>query len=291
MLTGDGSLDVSKGRIQAPMAQVVTPRLKVTRAYEQLADLLRERIMSGDLREGERLPSETDLARQAGVSRSTVREAFRMLQEAGLIDRASPRVMVVQRRTEDPAYRELMHELRRQEVTFHHLHETLLVLEPELARLAASRADANDLRVLRANVEAAERNLDHFQEWNRLDEEFHLAIAEISGNPALIIARTPITKLLLPTLHRFMNSRAMTEHATGYHHRIVAEIEARDPDTAAAVMRRHVNDFRTAWEKAGLDFHLEIADLGADGDQPLEPDGAPAANGTAAANGAAAARL
>jgi DNA-binding FadR family transcriptional regulator len=251
------------------VARVVAPRLKVTRAYEQLADLLRERIMSGDLREGERLPSETELAGQAGVSRSTVREAFRTLQEAGLIERATPRVMVVRRRTDDPAYRELMHALRRQDVTFHHLHEALLVLEPELVRFATERADAHDLRVLRESLEAQDRNLDHFSEWSRLDEEFHLSIAEISANPALIIARAPITQLLLPTLHRFMRSRSMTQHATKYHHRIVTEIEHRDPDTAAAVMRRHVNDFRTAWEKAGLDFHLEIADLGADLGEPV----------------------
>lgn len=243
-------------------ARVVAPRIKVARAYEQLADLLRGRIMSGDLREGERLPSETDLAAQGGVSRSTVREAFRTLQEAGLIERASPRVMVVRRRTGDPVYRELMHALRRRDVTFHHLHEALLVLEPELVRFATERADAHDLQVLRENLAAQNRNLDHFAEWSRLDEEFHLAIAEISANPALIIARAPITQLLLSTLHRFMRSRAMTHHATGYHHRIVTEMERQDGDTAASVMRRHVNDFRVAWEKAGLDFHMSIADLG-----------------------------
>ena len=251
---------VSKG--DRATVRIVTPRLKITRAYEQLADLLRARIMSGDLREGERLPSETELAAQGGVSRSTVREAFRTLQEAGLIERASPRVMVVRRRSDDPAYRELMHALRRHDVTFHHLHEALLVLEPELVRFATERADAHDLGVLRENLAAQERSLDRFAEWSRLDEEFHLAIAEMSANPALIIARAPITQLLLSTLHRFMRTRAMTQHATGYHHRIVTEMAHRDPDTAAAVMRRHVNDFRVAWEKAGLDFHMGIADLG-----------------------------
>jgi DNA-binding FadR family transcriptional regulator len=253
---------VSNG--SAPIVEadrVVTRRVKVARAYEQLAALLRERILAGDLREGERLPSETLLAEQAGVSRSTVREALRTLQQAGLIERASPRVMVVRRRTDDPAYRELMHAMRRRNVTFHHLHEALLALEPQLTALAAQRADAADLRTLRENVAAQERHYEHFQEWSRLDEEFHLTIAEISGNPALIVARTPITQLLLPTLHRFISSTSLTEHAIRYHHRIVGEIEAGDSDTAAAVMRRHVNDFRIAWEKAGLDFHLEIAEL------------------------------
>ena len=240
----------------------VVSTVKVARAYEQLALMLRERITSGELKEGERLPSEIALAEQAGVSRSTVREALRTLQEAGLIERASPRVLMVAKRSEDPVFRELRHELRRRNVTFHHLHEALVTLEPELARFAAERADSDDIRALRAAVAEQEQNLEHFREWSRLDEEFHLAIAEMSGNPALIVARAPITELLLPVLHRFIRSTTHTEHATRYHRRIVSEIEAGDPDTAAAVMRRHVNDFRTAWEKAGLDFHLEIAELG-----------------------------
>ena len=239
----------------------IVSAVRVARAYEQLAALLRERITSGDLHVGERLPSETSLAEQAGVSRSTVREALRTLQESGLIERASPRVMVVARRTDDPVFRELRHALRRRNVTFHHLHEALVTLEPELARFAAMRADASDVAALRSAIATQERHLDHFKEWSRLDVEFHLAIAEMSANPALIIAREPITQLLLPTLHHFMDSRSMTEHATRYHRRIVGEIEAGDPDTAASVTRRHINDFRTAWEKRGLDFHQEILEL------------------------------
>jgi GntR family transcriptional repressor for pyruvate dehydrogenase complex len=241
--------------------RVVTP-IKVARAYEQLADLLRERITSGDLREGDRLPSEAALAEQAGVSRSTVREALRILEEAGLVERPSPRIMVVAHRNDDPAFRELRRELRRRNVTFHHLHEALMTLEPELSRFAAMRADAADLRALHDFIAAQERHLDHLREWSRLDVEFHLAIAEMSANPALIIAREPISLVLLPTLYRFMDSREMAEHATRYHRRIVAEIEAGDPDTAAAVTRRHINDWRKAWEKRGLDFHQEVLDLG-----------------------------
>jgi DNA-binding FadR family transcriptional regulator len=248
----------------------IVSAVRVARAYEQLAAVLRERITSGDLRVGERLPSESSLAEQAGVSRSTVREALRTLQEAGLIERASPRVMVVASRTDDPVFRELRHALRRSNVTFHHLHEALVTLEPELSRFAAMRADAGDIAALREAIAAQERHLDHFKEWSRLDVEFHLAIAEVSANPALIIAREPITQLLLPTLHRFMDNRSMTEHATRYHRRIVGEIEAGDPDTAASVTRRHINDFRTAWEKRGLDFHQEILELDSFGHSHLD---------------------
>ena len=212
------------------------------------------------------MPPELSLAKQSGVSRSTVREALRTLEQAGLVERVSPRVMTV-RRSEDAAYRVLIHELRRRNVTFHHLHEALLMLDPELSRLAAERADADDIGLLHDLVAAQERKLDRFTEWNRLDVDFHLAIAEMSGNPALIIARAPLTQVLIPTLDRFMNSTWLTGHATDFHRRIVAEIEAGDPDTAAAVTRRHVNDFGVAWEKAGRSFDEQIADLGDERDR------------------------
>ena len=249
-------------RSAAPVEPLPDALDRPVRAYEQLAGTLRQRISSGALPEGERLPSETALAREAGVSRGTVREALRTLQEARLIERASPRVMVVRRQTDDHVYRELTHALRRRRVTFHHLHEALMTIEPELTRLAAERADDADILVLRENLDAQERALEDFGEWSRLDEEFHLTIAEMSANPALVIARTPITQLLLPTMYGFMRSSRQTSAALRYHERILAEIEARDPGLAAAVMRRHVNDFRAAWERAGLDFDLHIADIG-----------------------------
>jgi DNA-binding FadR family transcriptional regulator len=235
----------------------------VVRAFEQLADHLRDRILSGELAEGERLPSETRLAEQAGASRSTVREALRILQEAGLIERASPRVMVVRRRGDGLPYRDSVREMHRRKVTFRDLHEALLAIEPELSRLAAARADEAGVATLHAIIAEQERSLDDFPAWSQLDEKLHLAIAELSANPALIIARAPLTQVLVPTVTFFMNSTALTQFATRYHRRIVAEIEAREPELAAVVTRRHVDDFRIAWAKAGLDLDREVVDLGA----------------------------
>lgn len=235
--------------------------IKIERAYEQLAALLRQRITSGELGVGDRLPSESALAKQAGVSRSTVREALRILEHGGLVERASPRIMVVADRSDNPGFRELRRELRRRNLTFHHLHEAMMIFDPELTRLAAIRADKSDIRILHEALDAQEEHLGHLAEWSRLDVEFHAMLAEMSANPTLIIAREPISQVLLPALYRFMDTREMAEHATKYHRRIVNEIELHDPDTAAAVMRKHINDWRAAWEMRGLDLHQAILDL------------------------------
>jgi DNA-binding FadR family transcriptional regulator len=255
------SVDAPPSKETVPNRAVLGRPVRVARAYEQLADALRESINAGTLREGDRLPSEARIAEQAGVSRSTVREALRMLQEAGLIERASPKVMVVSSQNDDQSHREMTAALRRRNVTFHHLHEALMTLEPELTRLATERAEAGDIAALHENLAAQQRNLENYPEWCRLDEEFHLAIAEMSGNPALILSRTPMTQLLLPVLNRFIRTPSLTSHALRYHHRILAEVEARDSELAAAVTRRHINDFRVAWEKAGLDFDMQVVDL------------------------------
>jgi GntR family transcriptional regulator, transcriptional repressor for pyruvate dehydrogenase complex len=245
-------------------SQFFVQPLRISRAYEELAAMIRQRIVSGELVEGSRIPSETALAKEAQVSRSTVREALRTLEEAGLIERASPKIMVVRRPSDDRAHRELHRAMRQRNVTFQHLHEALLILEPELTRLATLRSDARGIAELQANLDAQADNLDSFDEWNRLDQDFHLAIAEMSGNPALVIARAPISDLVMPVLQRFMVSSRLSQRALVFHRRILEEIEAADPDAAALMMRKHVNDFRTGWERAGLDLSHEFGTVSED---------------------------
>jgi GntR family transcriptional repressor for pyruvate dehydrogenase complex len=234
--------------------------VKVARAYEALAAIIRERIVSGALAEGDRIPSETALAHEAQVSRSTVREALRTLEEAGLIARASPKIMVVRRATDERALDHLKGALQRRNVTFNHLHEALLVLEPELTRLATVRAEAADLERLEAQLASQADSLDDVGGFCRLDQQFHLAVAEMSANPALVMARAPISELLAPIMETFMVSPTLTRRSLEYHHRIVEEIRVRDADAAALMARKHVNDLRASWEVAGLNFELQVGE-------------------------------
>jgi DNA-binding FadR family transcriptional regulator len=230
-------------------------------AYQQLAESIRASILAGELREGERLPSEAVLAGRSGVSRSTVREALRVLQASGFLERASPRILVVRAHSEDPAVHAMTHALRRGAVTFSALHEVLMLLEPELARLAAERRDEDDLEELRRILDAQQRHRRDFPTWCRLDQAFHVAIAEASANAPLVLARATLGQVLVPTVAQFVDNEAATQAATDFHLRIYTEIAAGEVELAGLVARRHVEDFQSAWERSGLGDHRDISEL------------------------------
>jgi GntR family transcriptional regulator, transcriptional repressor for pyruvate dehydrogenase complex len=227
-------------------------------AYERLAARIRTQIENGQLAPGDRLPSELALATEAAMSRSTVREALRTLQEAGFVERASPRIMIVCRQESEPAHLQLTRVLRRHNLTFERLHEALVILDPALSRLAAERADAADLLELEQILTAQDETLFDYAEWNRLDQEFHMTIAEIADNQALLLARAPVSRIINPALFDFVTNQKATQAASRWHHRILDEIANGDGEAAALMTRRHVDDFRSAWVAAGRELSQVI---------------------------------
>lgn len=236
--------------------------IAISRAYEQLAAQIRTRILAGELAEGDRFPSELAIAREARVSRGTVREALRVLEEGGFVERASPRILVVRTPREDePAIRESTKALRQSNVTFDDIHEALLALDPALTRLATERAQIQDIERLEQHLLDQERVLSEPRTWSGLDDEFHVLIAQMSGNVPLILARRPISAVLLPVVQRFVREERMTRAAFVFHERIVEQMRAGDPEAAEFMTRKHINDFRKAWEHAGLDVRLSVGQL------------------------------
>lgn len=241
--------------------QVAHP-ISISRAYEQLAGQIRARILAGELAEGDRLPSEQQIATEARVSRGTVREALRVLEQSGFVERASPRILVVRRGVDgEPALLETSRALQQSNVTFDDIHEALLALDPALTRLATARAGVDEIERLEHQLEEQERVLSEPETWCRLDDEFHVAIAEMSGNLPLVLARRPISTVLLPVMQRFVRDDRMTRAAFTFHERMVEQMRARDAEAAEFMTRKHINDFRKAWEHAGLDVHRPLGQL------------------------------
>ena len=123
-------------------------------AYRKVAAAIGERILSRTLREGERLPPETELARQFGVNRSTVREALRELESGGLVKRRpGSKLMSVSRPQHDVIAEGVSRALVMHDVTFLEVWSALTILEPPIAEAAARARTAEDLAAIAAAAE------------------------------------------------------------------------------------------------------------------------------------------
>lgn len=132
-------------------------------AYTRVSSAIEAKIMSRVLRGGDVLPAETDLAQQFRVHRSTVREALRQLESAGLVTRPpGAKRMIVSRPHAAKVSSGMRHALVLHDVTFVDVWEAMMVIEPEVAALAASRRTQADLDAL---VQAAEA----FRSWPKDD--------------------------------------------------------------------------------------------------------------------------
>ena len=229
-------------------------------AYRKVAAAIGERILSRELPEGQRLPSETELARQFGVNRSTVREALRELESRGLLQRrAGSKLMSVSRPHHAAVAEGVSHALLLHDVTVRDVWEALTILEPPLAQIAARARSAEDLAQLESAALAFSTAADSEQAVECAAEVFR-CIGRATHNPVLGLAQEPLLQLLEPSLRVMIDKvpQARVRIATA-HHRLAESIGARDQDSAHAWMARHIRDFRKGYEVAGIDLALHLS--------------------------------
>ena len=235
--------------------------LLIEPAYRKVAAAIGARVLSRALREGERLPSETELARQFGVNRSTVREALRELESRGLVQRRpGSKLMSVSRPHQDTVAEGVSHALLLHDVTVRDVWEALTILEPPIARAAARERSAQDLECIVAAAAAfiADRG-DTEQAVQRSAQVFR-CLGQATHNPVLGLAQEPLLQLLEPSLRVMIDKvpQARARIATA-HRRLLEALEARDEDGAQDWMARHIRDFRKGYEIAGIDLALRVS--------------------------------
>jgi len=171
--------------------------VKTSRLYEQIVQQVEESILKGQLKPGDQLPAERDLAQSFGVSRTAVREAVKTLREKGLVEAYSGRGTFVTNGTSHAIRQslDLMIRVSQQEGVIH-LAELRSVLEPEIAALAASRIEEQLLTTMRESVTAMDRSLHDPDAYIEADLDFHLALAEAVGNPLILSLLDSIVGLL-----------------------------------------------------------------------------------------------
>jgi DNA-binding GntR family transcriptional regulator len=202
-------------------------RLEIASVVDQVYGVIRERILTGTLPRGARVHQE-DVAADLGVSRTPVREALRRLAAEGLIEMRTNRGARVTDLEPD--------DMRQP-------YEARLAIEPGAARLAAQR-DPPETRRMRRAVDAQRRAIPHLARTFAANREFHIALAEASGNAFLLqfIEHLWVARIGEAIYEHQAESPERMSLDADEHEQILEAIEAGDARRAESLTRRHIAD-------------------------------------------------
>ena len=195
-------------------------------------------IAAGELRVGDRLPSEAELAERFGVGRSSIREAMRALHLLGVIEVIQGKGTFVRQ----PSLLPLMIDWSRiaQMGIITEVMETRRFIEVLLAQLAAERATEEDIANLRAALERCRASISNLDSDIEAGVNFHLTLADAAHNQVLALMYRTIYDLYLETARRTRVTPEAAQSRVQDHERIFQAIVDRDPNAAAQAMTEHL---------------------------------------------------
>jgi GntR family transcriptional regulator, transcriptional repressor for pyruvate dehydrogenase complex len=233
----------------APQSGYWFQPVRTRRSFEEAVDQISHAIRSGDLSVGDRLPSEREMAAQMEISRPTVREALRILRDAGVVSiHAGPGGGAFVSSAVAPL--DLLQErvdLRISEVGA--VLEARRVLEPRVAQLAALYGDESDFDKMQRTIDLQLKCMHDRELTGQLDERFHLAIAQATKNPEIVeLMRVLLRKL---TIAWDMDYRQPLDPTRGIraHEVTLAAILSGDYDAIEDAMDDHLSILERLWEE------------------------------------------
>ncbi len=241
--------------VGAPAAAADEPAQRGRNLTQQLVASLSERIQWRELRPGDKLPTEAEIMRAYGVSRTVVREAISRLQAGGLVDtRHGIGTFVLDARANGPLTLAIPDLATIRDVL--EILELRISLETESAALAASRRNAIQLAAMRRALDEFTACVDREEDAVKPDYEFHRQVALASGNRYLADLMGELGPAHIPRT-RVNTAQFQREEGPDYlrrvnreHEDIFAAIERSDPEAARAAMRTHLGNSRERLKRA-----------------------------------------
>ena len=217
--------------------------LKRSRLFEQVAEILEQRIRDGEYPVGSELPSERELMKDFGCGRTAIREALFHLQRMGLADLKSgarARVAVPSPGAVMSSLAGSARYLLSAPEGIRHFQDARLLFESGLVRDAARLASDQDIARLRQALDANYEAIGDLHRFEDTDVAFHYAIAVVPDNPIYTSLHAAILEWLVDQRHVTLSYPGQNRVAFDAHAAIFAAIAARDPDGAAAQMQQHL---------------------------------------------------
>ena len=231
---------------------------RVPKTAELVANSIRRRIIQGELSEGDTLPPEAQLMEQFGISRPSLREAFRILEAERLISvkRGSRTGALVNMPKVESVSRYASYYLQASGVTVRDIYEARLGLEPYIVRKLAAQPDADAVARLRG---AAQELAGHFEAERERDymiasARFHSVLMEVGGNATLHFLTRMLEDVIAQYQKRYVTSsyedaerRRGREKGVKSITKLIDLIAAGDPDAAETHWRLHLENTNTVW--------------------------------------------
>ena len=215
--------------------------ISIEKPSELIIRQIRDLISSGELKPGDKLPSERKLTEKLGVSRAHVRDAIKRLEFYGIV-KVVPQSGTVVSSLRIPAIEGMIGNiLQLDNYSFHSLVETRVMIEMQAARLAAERRTEEDI----AELERAHAIYVDKAKMGGLasdqDIMLHLKIAEAGKNPLLRSMMLLITPEILICYHKYKVCANITEAALLEHRLLVQYIKDRNTNGAVTIMQQHLH--------------------------------------------------
>jgi GntR family transcriptional regulator, transcriptional repressor for pyruvate dehydrogenase complex len=217
--------------------------IQSVKVFERVAVQIEKRILDGDLRIGDRLPTERELAEQFQVSRTAVREAMKILAQKGLVDMRPGRGTIVvdgARAAMENSIGLLMKMMSSEVGSAENLVEVRAILETEIAALAAARATEKEIAAMREAIRVMDESLDDANAFIAADNSFHEALAQATQNALIFTLLNSIVHLLSEQRKQIFAVEGGPQRGQMHHRRILESVVRRDPAAARMAMMSHL---------------------------------------------------
>jgi GntR family transcriptional repressor for pyruvate dehydrogenase complex len=209
------------------------------RLYQSIVTQIEGLLERGELRPGDQLPAERQLAEQFQVSRASVREALRSLELLGVVETRAGGGTFVRAASSDAVTRPLTSLISRG----HGLEQVIEVrglIEPAIAARAAERIGADELAELRATLAAQQARVAAGEPYAEEDTRFHEIIGHASRNELLVTMLAVVWDVLRASREQWLQTNARAHASLDAHRQILRALEAHDPEAARSAAAQHI---------------------------------------------------
>ncbi len=226
--------------------------IRRAKLYELVTQKLEDMIRSGELKPGDKLPSERDIMTAFNIGRPAVREALLSLQSRGLIVTENGRRATVSQPSVDNVLTTLdavVGVIIANADSFKNLYDARVFLEAAMARNAAKEIDDALLAQLKAGLEANKRAIGNRELFMQTDVQFHRVLFLVGNNPVFKAVHEALVKWLMERWRTIARNTSTETLAYEGHLHIYKAICRRDPDGAEAAMRKHLASSWKIWTR------------------------------------------